>query len=241
MNKKTITFAICDDEELFLDKAEKMLYERFDEDKSLHFEIECLKFRCSEELFASGRLEDIDIAVLDIEIGSDSGFDLAKKLVKINSETGIIFITSHNDYVYNSFICRPLGFIRKNQMEEDSRIVISNITEFLCSKYIIYEFGMGIEKVSINLSELRYIELFGHNIHLGTGSKPILCRDTLSRFESDLLNNGFIKVNRGTLINKGFIDRIDSENVILIDNTIHKISRGQKKNIMTMAKTTGLL
>ncbi len=56
---------------------------------------------------------------MDIEFGNDIGFDVAKELQLIDSKLLIVYMTNYDHYVYQSFVCRPMGFIRKSNMEQD--------------------------------------------------------------------------------------------------------------------------
>lgn len=241
MSRKVLTFAICDDDDIFLNKMKNRLTSKFSDDNSFFFDIECFTCNSGMELFSYYEMKDIDIAILDIELGNESGFDVAKKFLKIKNDIGIVFATSHNDYVYNSFVCRPLGFVRKNEFDTDFDLMISNIIEYLESQYIIYEFGINTEKISLKLSEVRAVEFFDHSAHLKLESRELKCRDKLSRFEDDLTRFGFIKINRGSMLNIKFISSIEGNNIKLIDNSIYSISRGLKRSVTEKLKSEGIL
>ena len=58
-------------------------------------------------------IEDTDIFILDIECGKSSGLDIAKEIRRLNKNAGIVFCTSHSNYVYQVFGLTPIDFIRK--------------------------------------------------------------------------------------------------------------------------------
>ena len=64
-------------------------------------------------------IEDTDIFILDIECGKSSGLDIAKEIRRLNKNAGIVFCTSHSNYVYQVFGLTPIDFIRKNNIEKD--------------------------------------------------------------------------------------------------------------------------
>ncbi|MDO5702834.1 MAG: helix-turn-helix domain-containing protein [Lachnospiraceae bacterium] len=55
----------------------------------------------------------ISLAVLDIELGAASGFDLSKTLLEINPHTNIVFLTAYADYSLNAWRTEASGFILK--------------------------------------------------------------------------------------------------------------------------------
>lgn len=79
-------------------------------------------------------IEDTDIFILDIECGKSSGLDIAKEIRRLNKNAGIVFCTSHSNYVYQVFGLTPIDFIRKNNIEEDIVQTMYNIMDFLREK-----------------------------------------------------------------------------------------------------------
>lgn len=55
----------------------------------------------------------VDVAFLDIELGSMNGLDLAKKLKDIQPEIHIIFVTSHEKYAVGAFQIHAAGYLLK--------------------------------------------------------------------------------------------------------------------------------
>ena len=55
----------------------------------------------------------IDLAILDIELGTSSGFDLCGDLLKIYPFTNILFLTAYVDYSYDAWKTDASGFILK--------------------------------------------------------------------------------------------------------------------------------
>lgn len=63
----------------------------------------------------------VDIAFLDIELGSMNGLVLAKKLKDILPETHIIFVTGHEKYAVDAFRLHATGYLMKPATIEDVR------------------------------------------------------------------------------------------------------------------------
>ena len=63
----------------------------------------------------------VDVAFLDIELGSVSGLILAKKLKDLQPETHIIFVTSHEQYAVKAFELHATGYLMKPATSEDIR------------------------------------------------------------------------------------------------------------------------
>ena len=55
----------------------------------------------------------IALAVLDIELGTASGLDLCRTLLKINPCTNVVFLTAYPDYALDAWKTEASGFILK--------------------------------------------------------------------------------------------------------------------------------
>lgn len=68
-----------------------------------------------------------DVAFLDINLRSDSGIDLAKRLKEISPQINIIFTTGHKHYMEQAFELHASGYIVKPVTAEKIRNEIANL------------------------------------------------------------------------------------------------------------------
>ena len=61
----------------------------------------------------------VALAVLDIELGTASGFDLCHTLLEINPRTNIVFLTAYADYSLDAWKTEASGFMLKPLAIED--------------------------------------------------------------------------------------------------------------------------
>ena len=76
----------------------------------------------------------VSMAVLDIELGNSSGFDLCNTLLEINPRTNIVFLTAYADYSLDAWKTEASGFMLKPLTTE-------NVKEQL--KKLRYPFYIG--------------------------------------------------------------------------------------------------
>lgn len=77
-------------------------------------------------------LNPVDVAFLDIEMPVMSGIDLAQRLIRINSDTKVIFITGFKDYAFDAFSVNAIGYVLKPysaDMIEKELLKASRITK----------------------------------------------------------------------------------------------------------------
>ena len=55
----------------------------------------------------------VELAILDIEMGNSSGFELCRTLRRINPATNVVFLTAYADYALEAWATEAGGFILK--------------------------------------------------------------------------------------------------------------------------------
>jgi len=73
------------------------------------------------EAIEYAKMNRIALAILDIELGTASGFDLCDTLLKINPCTNIVFLTAYPDYALNAWKTEASGFMLKPLTPENVR------------------------------------------------------------------------------------------------------------------------
>ena len=97
----------ADDEELQLNKLKKAILDVVPEAELITFT------KPSAILNWAKQEEYIDIAFLDIEMGSATGIEIATKLKEYNNELNIIFVTGFTTYALEAFEISASGYITK--------------------------------------------------------------------------------------------------------------------------------
>ncbi len=97
----------ADDELLQLNKLKKAILDVEPEADLITFS------KPSEILEWAKKGEHIDIAFLDIEMGSATGIEIATKLKENNSELNIIFVTGFTTYALDAFEISASGYVTK--------------------------------------------------------------------------------------------------------------------------------
>lgn len=185
----------------------------------------------SPEKMLEEALQDTDIFILDIECGMSSGFNIATRIHERKKDAGIVFCTSHDNYVYQAFGFRPIGFIRKNDMEEDIVHTMYNIIRYLKEKKKILVIEDGD---IIKLSDVVTINVIKHDLIFKGENGERIIRANLSTYEEELKQSGFIKISQGEMVNKDYVKERKRDNLIMKDGTRYHISRSRVDEIRRM-------
>ncbi|WP_042274387.1 response regulator, partial [[Clostridium] dakarense] len=121
-----IRIAICEDEK----ETQRSIEDYLDSIlKNINIEYEIKKYSLGEELLECN-LKDIDILLLDIQMGQINGMDTARKIREVDNTMEIIFITSLIDYVQEGYEVRAYRYLLKPiELEELKKHVLTCIKE----------------------------------------------------------------------------------------------------------------
>ena len=78
-------------------------------------------FNKPREAIEYAKMNRIDLAILDIEIGTASGLDLCRMLLEINPCTNVVYLTAYPDYALGAWETDACGFMVKPLTPEGVR------------------------------------------------------------------------------------------------------------------------
>lgn len=221
--------AICDDEILQLELLNNYVEKWATEGK----------VNCNIELFSSGEsfhfhwLEDssYDILLLDIQMNKLNGIELAKLIREKDNYIQIIFITAISDYMQEGYDVDAINYLIKPIDEEKLKKCLNKATNKRNTnlKSILIESNGVIER--INEDSIMYIEIRNHQLYIYNREQIINIRKTLGEMEEILSKDEFIKPHRSYLVSLKYIKRINTKEIILKNNSVIPISRGNYKEV----------
>lgn len=191
-----------------------------------------------------------DLVFLDINMPDCDGINYAVSVKNNHPNTDITFISSKEERVFDSFKVNPIGFIRKSNFLLDiSEILNRYLNKKRIKKHEEALFVSNGAKVSVNLSEVSYIEGQGVNqtLHFYNNTKsPIQISSKMEILENDLESMGFIRIHKGYIVNFIFIKSIEKNNILLLkDGIILPVSRRKsaevKEKLLSNCEKYGIL
>ena len=73
------------------------------------------------------KVNRVDLAILDIELGTASGLDLCRSLLEINPCTNVVYLTAYPDYALDAWDTGACGFMVKPLTPEGVRRQLKNL------------------------------------------------------------------------------------------------------------------
>lgn len=215
-----LEIAVCDDNELALITVVNMVRELCEE---ALLEINITSFLSGGELIEAYNEVFYDIIFLDIFMPKIDGFEVAHYIRTKKKKTFLIFITSQEELVYQSFEYEPYSFIRKRTDElirKDIADVIKRLFKHFRQEQILsletayhLQERVRIKEIIYVYSEKNYLQ------YILIGNRSIKVRQTMSECETALREYGFLRIHRSLLVNMQHITNINyKENGVYISN-----------------------
>lgn len=176
------------------------------------------------ETFSDGREvadRDLDILVLDIEMDGVDGISVKNIFQEKNRDTIIIFVTSHDEMMYQAFGINVLGFVTKKYLEDQLPVMLDTAIKKVMSTVFVD----GVDSRNICYIKAEHV----YNIlHLANGEE-ISVRISSSELEEMLQGVGFVRTHRAYIVNLAYVDRIHERTIIVDENEIPISSRLKSK------------
>ena len=215
--------AIYNENELCLWLLKQIIY-RYASKYRMDIFIEC--FSCGKELLASKNRYHI----VFLDYGQKAqGLWIASKLMELDGFCTIIFTGDENCFDNNIFSVPVMGFLTYPIKEDEVNFVLSNyFNKKINGRPLLIKSGM--DTVCLKTNEIVYIEADNKHCVVHLGEKSIKCNKTMANVYEALPKTHFLKINRAYVINPEYINRFNSNEVMLKTGDILYISRNYRKN-----------
>lgn len=216
-----IRIAICEDEkeqqELLKNYIEKIF-------EKLYIKYSLDIFNSGEELLEKYS-KDIDLILLDIQLGEINGMDTARNIRVLDNNVEIIFITSLIEYALEGYKVRAYRYLVKPVKYEDIKENIINcIKEVeIKNKYIIIK-KQG-NQIKLDINEITYIEVQKETITIHTLNGVYKINGTMNNIEKEIDCSRFFRCHKSFLVNLEHIKIIKQYIAILENNEEVPVSR----------------
>ncbi len=231
-----IKIAICDDEEILLKSIVQIVKNEFDK-YDLEFEIS--SFLDGTMLLEEHMKNNFDVLFLDIDMPQISGFDIAKSLRDEFHKSYIIFITSHQQLVFESMDFQPFNFIRKNSnisMEQNFSMVIQKLINNIKQNEDVVLQVDDSENIMVSIKDIVLLESNKNyvNYYINNERNTVKVRCTLKECEEKFSKYNFVKIHRSYILNFRYLSKFDKANDEIDISFLNKrilISKNLRKSV----------
>ncbi len=228
--------AVCDDEPAMLEQMHRVISETFSANQ-IDCQLSC--FQSGAEMLKAHREQDFNIIFLDILMPDRDGFDIAKEVRSISDKTLLLFVTSQDELVYDSFDYHPFYFLRKGDAATFSQSLsdaVRKIADFLKRNELISIALNSGETRTVCLQDILYLSSDRNMLryHLTSGDY-IPVREQMSKAEEHLHSYGFLRIHKQYIVNMNKIVKLDASrdaSVLLPPNVILPIGRKYREQAL---------
>lgn len=181
----------------------------------------------------------IDLAILDIEIGMSNGIRLGRKVKQYNPFVSLVFVTSHVKYLEKANSLNPDGFLIKP-------VDMKQLDSLFCKAVMMKAGKTALEEKNIRFLSFRvmgamvevserdivYIKTSERKVKVQTLEKMFYVNDSLLHVEQKT-SDCIVRVGRDALVNKNMVKAVERERIQMANGEWIDIS---KRNFSEIVK-----
>ena len=152
-----------------------------------------------------------EVYFLDIELGEDSGIELADYIKSMYKDAVIVFITSHTDYMQNAFDLHAYNYIVKPASDERLSKILKDIHEMYETDTGKFTFKAGKEIYAIPYSDIIYIQSDKRYLNIGTVEGMYKCYGKIDDVADEFSGQMFGNASKNCIFNYRYMYRIDAD------------------------------
>ena len=197
-------------------------------------------FESSKEALELIETEKIDILFLDIDMSDINGLEFRKKAIAVPV---CIFITAHPEHAVESFELETLDFIVKPVKLDRFTQMMHRVVEFMEIKHKAELFESSIggdtiyikeghEQTKVKLHDILYLEALKDYTLVVTKHKRHCVLSSIGNLLKENHFQSFIRVHRSFAVQKQYIDKKLTHEILLNNGVTIPIGRSYKDNLI---------
>lgn len=174
-----------------------------------------------------------DIIFLDIEMGDEDGITAARKIRETDRNVLIIYVTSHESYMQESFSVRPFRFVVKPIEEKILERYFLEEYEEISSYDSYFRYKNKRKEWKIPIRKILYFESHRRKIYVVTEEETLEFYGKLSEVEEELKQGKmvFLRVHQSFLVNYRHIEGLAYDYLIMDSGKRISISEDRRRMI----------
>lgn len=192
--------------------------------------IECVCFANGDSLLAAD--VSCDAFFLDICMDGTDGIATAEKLRSSNSNIPIVFVTSSEEYVWDSFAVHPFDYLLKSYDGERIRRLFSDLVKKAGGREPELKIMVSRQGFSVPFSKISYVTAHNHTVNIAVENTVYRSAATFSGIKDELCADPrFLLCNRGVIVNMDRVLRFDSDAIEMSDGAVFPVRQRDRTKL----------
>ena len=171
------------------------------------------------------------LVFMDIEMPGRNGIDIARAMREAGREEILILVTNMVQYAIYGYAVKAVDYIMKPVAYEQLALKMPEFLTMIRRKQQILTIRNKEGMTRISIQDIKYVEIYGHNILVHMQNKTEECYGTLKELEMEIKDYGFARCSQSCMVNLAFVDGIYQDQVKLGDVLV-PLSRREKKSFL---------
>lgn len=222
MAVKEIHVLICDDNRESMDRTQRKVESVFTKLNSQG----AYDMYDSCDAVVEESLKNCDIALLDVDFEGQNlnGIGLARKLRQVNKRAVIMFITNFIEYAPEGYEVQAFRYILKRDLDIVLGRYLMEALELMSDTDDCLRLEYHGQLLELPFDSVLYLEVLGHSVSIVTDGETYTLSASLSSFEQQLENHGFLRVHKSFLVNMRHIKKFQCRELTLHNGTVIRVS-----------------
>lgn len=151
---------------------------------------------------------------LDIEMPSIDGIATAKRINKLKGSAEIpfiVYVTSHDELVFDALKSFPYSFIRKSKIESDLYECINRINNSFEELHKTIVLHTERKDIPIVIGDIIYLEKIKNYVVYHTKNQEYKVRSDMNTEFKNIAEYGFIRPHIGYAVNNKYVEYISTD------------------------------
>ncbi|MCC8022452.1 MAG: LytTR family DNA-binding domain-containing protein [Clostridiales bacterium] len=177
-----------------------------------------------EEFLAQFEKDKYEMIFMDIAVGDGNGVDAIRQIRRVDDKVIVVFISSYQEYVFETFEVEPLQFLVKPVTPEAFHKVFQRAMLKYRKLYSKVTLKWQGEQNVIRIGDIKYVEGYSRHLRVATVDGVYETVGKIPDMFRTLEPHGFVQVHQGFLVNMHYIKHFAKKEVVLKDNSRIEVS-----------------
>lgn len=235
-----LKIVLCDDDLAYQTELRQMIIRVLFEEENVIFEC----YADGQDLIQAAESKEAfyaDLIFLDIKMPCLDGMQTARRLRSMQIDSAIVFVTSHEEYVFQGYEVRAYDYLLKPVTSQRMEHLLKRFQEernCKAQQYLLIHRRMSGERVPLQqvcyfISDQKKICAVMEAPHA-----PIEFYKKMSELENELGGSCFLRCHQSFLVNKQKIKSWDGTSICLVNGEKIPVSKRYRGQLIQMLKNT---